>query len=39
MPAIEVEHAYRRCEEITRREAANFSYGIRLLPRPQAARP
>jgi 15-cis-phytoene synthase len=33
VPAIEVEHAYRRCEEITRREAANFYYGIRLLPR------
>jgi phytoene synthase len=33
MPAIEVEHAYRRCEEITRRQAANFYYGIRLLPR------
>ena len=32
MPAIEVEHAYRRCEQITRREAANFFYGIRLLP-------
>jgi phytoene synthase len=24
--------AYRRCEEITRRQARNFSYGIRLLP-------
>jgi len=24
--------AYRRCEEITRVEARNFSYGIRLLP-------
>jgi phytoene synthase len=35
MPAIEVEHAYRRCEEITRREAANFFYGIRLLPGPK----
>src|SRR5437764_3829478 len=33
MPAIEVEHAYRRCEQITRHEAANFFYGIRLLPR------
>src|SRR5947209_4830910 len=33
VPAIEVEHAYRRCEEITRHEAANFYYGIRLLPR------
>ena len=32
MPAIEVERAYRRCEQITRREAANFYYGIRLLP-------
>jgi 15-cis-phytoene synthase len=25
--------AYERCEEITRAEAANFYYGIRLLPR------
>jgi phytoene synthase len=33
MPALEVEHAYRRCEQITRTEAANFFYGIRLLPR------
>ena len=24
--------AYPRCEEITRREAKNFAYGIRLLP-------
>jgi 15-cis-phytoene synthase len=31
--AIELEHAYRECEQITRREAANFYYGIRLLPR------
>ena len=35
MPAIEVEQAYRRCEQITRREAANFFYGIRLLPTPK----
>jgi phytoene synthase len=35
MPALEVEHAYRACEQITRREAANFFYGIRLLPRPK----
>jgi phytoene synthase len=28
----EVEQAYRACEEITREQAANFSYGIRLLP-------
>src|SRR5947207_47649 len=33
LPALEIEHAYRRCEEITRAEAANFFYGIRLLPR------
>jgi phytoene synthase len=33
MPALEVELAYRRCEEITRNAAANFYYGIRLLPR------
>ena len=32
-PALEVEQAYRRCERITRQEAANFYYGIRLLPR------
>ncbi|MDA8068899.1 MAG: squalene/phytoene synthase family protein [Actinomycetota bacterium] len=31
--AIEVEYAYRQCELITRRAAANFYYGIRLLPR------
>jgi len=35
MPALEVEHAYRGCERITRREAANFFYGIRLLPQPK----
>ncbi|HZU61054.1 MAG TPA: squalene/phytoene synthase family protein [Solirubrobacteraceae bacterium] len=33
MPAIEVDQAYGRCEQITRQEAANFFYGIRLLPR------
>ena len=33
MPALELERAYRSCEEITKREAANFHYGIRLLPR------
>jgi len=27
-----VETGYRRCEEITRTEAANFFYGMRLLP-------
>ena len=31
--AIELEYAYRECEQITRHEAANFYYGIRLLPR------
>ncbi|HET8977749.1 MAG TPA: presqualene diphosphate synthase HpnD [Solirubrobacteraceae bacterium] len=33
VPALELEYACRRCEQITRREAANFYYGIRLLPR------
>ncbi|MGC8463254.1 MAG: phytoene/squalene synthase family protein [Acidimicrobiales bacterium] len=32
---VSVETAYARCEEITRREAKNFSYGIRLLPTPK----
>ncbi|HLH64213.1 MAG TPA: squalene/phytoene synthase family protein [Solirubrobacteraceae bacterium] len=32
-PAVELDLAYRACEEITRREATNFHYGIRLLPR------
>ncbi len=31
--AIEAEYAYRECEQITRANAANFYYGIRLLPR------
>jgi phytoene synthase len=35
VPALETEHAYRCCEQITRHEAANFYYGIRLLPRPK----
>jgi 15-cis-phytoene synthase len=35
IPALEVEHAYRGCEQITRHEAANFFYGIRLLPQPK----
>jgi phytoene synthase len=29
---MSVESAYQRCEAITRREARNFYYGIRLLP-------
>ena len=29
---ISVEAAYARCQEITKVEAKNFSYGIRLLP-------
>lgn len=33
LPALELEHAYRACEDVTRVEAANFYYGIRLLPR------
>ncbi len=32
-PAIEIDRAYESCEQITRRAAANFYYGIRLLPR------
>jgi 15-cis-phytoene synthase len=31
-PRPTVEQAYRICEDITRREARNFFYGIRLLP-------
>jgi len=31
----DLEGAYRDCERITRRAAANFFYGIRLLPRPK----
>jgi phytoene synthase len=33
VPAVELEYACRRCEQITRQAAANFYYGIRLLPR------
>ena len=32
MSPLEVEAAYRACEEVTRRAAGNFYYGIRLLP-------
>jgi phytoene synthase len=32
---ITVDMAYRRCEDVTRLEAANFYYGIRLLPAPK----
>lgn len=34
-PAIEIDQAYRSCEQTTRRAAANFYYGIRLLPGPK----
>ena len=30
--SVTLEDAYRHCEHLTRREAANFFYGIRLLP-------
>src|SRR5260370_9427462 len=30
--ATGVRDAYRHCEQVTRTEARNFSYGIRLLP-------
>jgi 15-cis-phytoene synthase len=32
---VNVDQAYRRCEEITTAEARNFSYGIKLLPEPK----
>ena len=32
---VNTETAYRACEEITRREAKNFAYGIRLLRVPE----
>ena len=32
MSPLEVEAAYRACEEVTRRATGNFYYGIRLLP-------
>jgi phytoene synthase len=32
---LNLDDAYDRCEEITRVEARNFSYGIRLLPAPK----
>jgi phytoene synthase len=35
VPAIEIDRAYEACERITRLAAANFYYGIRLLPRPK----
>ncbi|MCE3553390.1 squalene/phytoene synthase family protein [Pseudonocardia sp. RS11V-5] len=34
---LDLAAAYAACEEITRREARNFSYGIRLLPAPKRA--
>jgi len=38
VPAVELEYACRRCEQITRQAAANFYYGIRLLPRSKPVR-
>lgn len=32
MNTVDVESAYRACERITRTEARNFNYGIKLLP-------
>jgi squalene synthase HpnD len=32
---VTASHAYRRCEQIVRVRARNFSYGIRLLPAPK----
>jgi 15-cis-phytoene synthase len=31
----EIHAAYRHCEQVTRSQARNFSYGIRLLPTPK----
>ncbi|MGA3489333.1 presqualene diphosphate synthase HpnD [Micromonosporaceae bacterium DT55] len=33
--SVELDEAYATCESITRVQAANFSYGIRLLPPPK----
>jgi phytoene synthase len=33
--SIEVADAYRECERITREQARNFAWGIRLLPEPK----
>ncbi|MDQ6784678.1 MAG: squalene/phytoene synthase family protein, partial [Actinomycetota bacterium] len=32
---MNITEAYARCQEVTRTEARNFSYGIRLLPAPK----
>ena len=32
---MDLRSAYARCEEITTKEAKNFAYGIKLLPRPK----
>src|ERR1700733_13341651 len=34
----DVRAAYRHCEQVTRTQARNFSYGIRLLPAPPSPR-
>jgi 15-cis-phytoene synthase len=34
---IDARMAYAHCERVTREQAANFYYGIRLLPRPKRA--
>lgn len=34
-PSASTRTAYRRCEQITRQQAKNFSYGITLLPGPK----
>jgi 15-cis-phytoene synthase len=35
MSAMDVQAAYRHCEQVTRARARNFYYGIRLLPPPK----
>jgi phytoene synthase len=37
MPTSTIEQAYDACQTITRQQARNFSYGIRLLPRDRRA--
>jgi 15-cis-phytoene synthase len=32
---VNIDDAYRRCADITRTEARNFNYGIKLLPEPK----
>ncbi|MFC7648635.1 hypothetical protein ACFQX6_55455 [Streptosporangium lutulentum] len=35
---MDISDAYQHCEQVVRKKARNFSYGLRLLPPPSAAR-